>query len=76
MLKLVSDYDLLFRPQIKTEKSGLAMRDLKLHVRQECIHEIFITKITFSRQIWQTRKILVLENYRLYGMLLHEINRI
>ena len=45
------------------------MRDLKLRIRRECIHEIFITKITFSRQIWQTTKILVLENFRLYGIL-------
>ena len=60
----------LFRPQIKPEKSGLATRDLKLCVRRECIvHEIFITKITFSKQIWQTTKILVFENFRLYGII-------
>ena len=46
----------------------MATRDLRLRVHRECIHEIFITKITFSRQIWQTTKILVLENFRLYGI--------
>ena len=40
------------------EKIGPAARDLMLRVHQECIDETFITKITFSRQIWQTTKIL------------------
>ena len=29
--------------------------------------------ITFSREIWQTTKILVLKNFRLYGTLNYEI---
>ena len=37
--------------------------------QSETIHKNFITKITFLGQIQQTTKFLVLESFRLYGIL-------
>ena len=44
---------------------------------QQLTHKNFIRKITFSREIWQATKILVLENFRLYGIsFLHSVSSI